>query len=188
MLFQNENEGWCSTVSVLIHVLFSVGHRKDGERSEREKPASLQTQQQRWATKTIVHVGRHQHHFCSIKETLLFLSQASSLKSRRPSTRRSMNWDAPAEARSPSLTCLISSIFAGRVWRASWMMKWPNAFQQRSWSPGTCWPAATTTHSTSAPDSRCSGGWECSFAMGFYFHSGEMNGYSWLNVGRLVFF
>lgn len=127
------------------------------------------------------------HHFWSIIETLVSLCQASSLKSRRPSNRRSRKWDAAGQARSPSSTCLISFIFAGKAWRASWTMKWPNAFQRRSWSPGTCWPAATTTRTTSAPDSQCSGGWECSFAMGFYCHSGEkMDGCVWLNVATLV--
>lgn len=100
-----------------------------------------------------------------------FPPQGLLLKNQCPSNRRSRKWGVTVL--SLSLTCLISSISAGEVWRASSMTRWPSASPQRSWSPGTCWPEATTTSTTSAPGSRRSGEWECSSDMGFYCHSGE---------------
>lgn len=63
-----------------------------------------------------------------------------------------------------SLRCLTSSILLGEEWRASWTMRWPSGSPRRSWSPGICWPAATTTSTTSAWDWLSYGGWACWFA------------------------
>lgn len=154
-----------------------MGDLKNGARSQREESASLQTLQQWWNTKKIIHMSYLQCLIFDIVVTLLFFfpPQGSLLKSQRLSNRRSRKWGVAAQ--SLSLTCPTSFISAGEAWRASSMTRWPSASQRRSWSPGTCWPAATTTSTTSAPGSRRSGGWACSSAMGFYCRSGEIDRY-----------
>lgn len=105
----------------------------------------------------------------SIFDFLSELFQLSLPRSQPPWRRRSRRSGGAAAIKTwtqpLSLSYLTFSILPGEEWKASWMMKWPSGLLLRSWSPGICWPGATTTSTISAWGWLSYGGWACWSAM-----------------------
>lgn len=119
---------------------------------------------------------------------IIILSQALSLKNPRHwkmsskrfgETGAVESWMAPPPPpQAPplphqSLKCQTPSTFAAAALKASLMTRLPNVSRQKNLSRGTCWPGATITSSTLAPDWPCCGVLASSSVMGSCCPSGE---------------
>lgn len=143
-----------------------------------------------------LHFGHIQPPFCPPSDFLLQLSLPRKTPLWRRRSRRSGRAGATETWPRPlSLRCPTSSILLGEEWRVSWTTRWPSVSQQRSWRPGICWPAATTTSSTSAWGWRSCGGWAwlsvmascCLSGIGCTFESSSSSSFGkvWVYLFRL---